>query len=143
MTPPPSHIAVFSIPASGHVNPTLPIVSELVARGHRVSYATCAEYAPRVAAAGATPVVCASVLPSAQRGETYPLGDPVAMSDLFLQEAVASLPEQTAAFGADRPDLLLFDYASFNAQILARRWGIPSVRTSPTHVFGPDAEDEM
>jgi MGT family glycosyltransferase len=143
MTSHASHIAVFCIPASGHVNPTLPIVAELVGRGHRVSYATSAEFAGKVAAAGATPVVCASALPSAQRGESYPLGDPVAMADLFLQEAVVSLAEQEAAFAADRPDLILYDYASFNAQVLARRWGIPAVRTSPTHAFGPDVEDEM
>jgi MGT family glycosyltransferase len=143
MTSPARHVAVFCIPAAGHVNPTLPIVSELVGRGIRVSYATSAEYAPRVAAAGAAPVVCASSLPSAERGERYPLDDAVAMSDAFLREAVSALPDQTAAFEADRPDLILYDYASFGAQILARRWGVPSVRTSPTHVSGPDYADEL
>jgi MGT family glycosyltransferase len=138
-----SHIAVFCIPASGHVHPTLPIVSELVGRGHRVSYATTADFAPRVAGTGATPVVCASALPSMTRGESYPHDDAVAMYDLFLQEAVTSLPDQSAAFEADRPDVILYDYASFNAQILVRRWGIPSVRTSPTHVSGPDFADEL
>lgn len=143
MTSSARHIAVFCIPASGHVNPTLPIVSELVARGHRVSYATSAEFAPRVAAAGAAPVVCASVLPSVMSGERYPLDDPVAMADGFLREAVVSLPDQTAAFEADRPDVILYDYAAFGAQILARRWGIPSVRTSPTHAWGRDYTDEV
>jgi UDP:flavonoid glycosyltransferase YjiC (YdhE family) len=28
----------FSIPAYGHVNPTLPVVTELVQRGHQVIY---------------------------------------------------------------------------------------------------------
>lgn len=143
MTSPARHIAFFCIPSSGHFNPTVPMVSELVRRGHRVSYATTAEFAPKVAAAGATPVVCPSVLPSIQRGVPWPIGDTAAMSDLYLQEAILSLPDQTAAFEADRPDLIVYDCLSFNAQVLARRWGIPSVRTLPTHEFGPDIWDEM
>jgi macrolide glycosyltransferase len=143
MTTPASHIAFFCIPSSGHFNPTVAVVSELVRRGHRVSYATTADFAPEVAAAGATPVVCTSVLPSTQRGVPWPVGDTVAMSDLYLQEAITSLPEQAAAFEADRPDLIVYDCLSFNAQVLARRMGIPSVRTLPTHEFGPDIWDEM
>lgn len=143
MTTPASHIAFFCVPSSGHFNPTVPMVSELVRRGHRVSYATTADFAAEVAAAGAEPVVCTSVLPSTQRGVLWPIGDTVAMSDLYLQEAIVSLPEQTAAFEADRPDLIVYDCLSFNAQVLARRWGIPSVRTLPTHEFGPDIWDEM
>ena len=142
MTSSSRHIAYFCLSSSGHFNPTLPVVSELVRRGHRVSYATTADFAPKAAAAGATPVVCASVLPSTQRGEQWPLDDTVAMSDLYLQEALVSLPDQTAAFEADRPDLIVYDCLGFNAQVLARRWGIPSVRTLPTHEFGPDIEDE-
>lgn len=34
------HFAFVAPPAFGHVNPTLPLVEELVSRGHRVSYAT-------------------------------------------------------------------------------------------------------
>ncbi|MCZ4125421.1 macrolide family glycosyltransferase [Streptomyces sp. H39-S7] len=143
MTPSAPHVAVFSIPAAGHVNPTLAIVAELVRRGHRVSYATNEEFAPRVAAAGATPVVCATSLPSARRGEKFPLDDPIAMSDLFLEESISALPGQLAAFEDDRPDLILYDYAAFGAQILAQRWGVPAVRTSPTHVSGPGYMDEL
>lgn len=48
------HIAVICLPAAGHVNPTLPVVSELVRRGHRVTYATSEKYAKAVESAGAT-----------------------------------------------------------------------------------------
>ena len=33
-----ARIFFFSIPAHGHVNPTLPFVRELIARGHSVCY---------------------------------------------------------------------------------------------------------
>jgi MGT family glycosyltransferase len=36
------HLAFISIPAAGHVNPTLAVVAELVRRGHRVTYFTSA-----------------------------------------------------------------------------------------------------
>lgn len=47
------HIAFICLPAAGHVNPTLPVVSELVRRGHRVTYATAEKYAKSVESAGA------------------------------------------------------------------------------------------
>lgn len=47
------HFAFVSIPAHGHVNPTLPLVAELVGRGHRVTYFTAADFEPRIRAAGA------------------------------------------------------------------------------------------
>ena len=34
-----AHIAMFSLAAHGHVNPSLEVIRELVARGHRVTYA--------------------------------------------------------------------------------------------------------
>jgi hypothetical protein len=37
------HIAFICLPAAGYVNPTLPVVAELVRRGHRVTYATSAK----------------------------------------------------------------------------------------------------
>ncbi len=143
MTSSAAHVAVFSIPAAGHINPTLAIVSELVRRGHRVSYATSEEFASRVTAAGAEYVPCPSTFPSAERGEEFPLDDVVAMSDIFLNDSVAALPGLAEAFAQDPPDLVLFDYASFAGQILARRWGVPSVRTSPTHVAGPHVAEEL
>ncbi len=46
---------MFSIAAHGHVNPSLEVIRELVARGHRVSYAVPASFAAKVAETGATP----------------------------------------------------------------------------------------
>ena len=47
------HFAFICLPATGHVNPTLPVVAELVRRGHRVTYDTAAKYASAVESAGA------------------------------------------------------------------------------------------
>jgi len=44
------HLVFVVTPGHGHVNPTLPLVEELVARGHRVTYVTGARLLPAVAA---------------------------------------------------------------------------------------------
>ena len=48
------HLAFFNIPASGHVNPTLPVVAELVRRGVRVTYFCTEAYRTKIEATGAT-----------------------------------------------------------------------------------------
>src|SRR4051812_13316936 len=58
-----SHIAMFSIAAHGHVNPSLEVIRELVARGHRVTYAVPPLFAEKVAETGAEVKPWNSTLP--------------------------------------------------------------------------------
>lgn len=51
-----SRILIASQPIAGHVAPLLPIVQELVRRGHQVHWYTGAKYADRVRSVGAVPV---------------------------------------------------------------------------------------
>ena len=44
----------FNIPAHGHVNPTLPLVQELLRRGESVIYYVTEEFRPKIEAAGGT-----------------------------------------------------------------------------------------
>lgn len=50
---PAKHFLFDVLTAAGHVTPTLPLVAELVRRGHRVDYATGQDHAAAVRAAGA------------------------------------------------------------------------------------------
>ncbi|WP_433892487.1 macrolide family glycosyltransferase [Streptomyces sp. CA-111067] len=134
------HIALFNIPAYGHVTPTLAVVAELVRRGHRVSYAVTEEFAAQVRATGARLVPYATTLPSATRVEDWPSDDPVAMASLALDEAVAILPGLQASFDEDRPDLVLHDFGALAARRLAHRWNVPAICLASTHV--PSADDE-
>lgn len=128
-----AHIAMFSIAAHGHVNPSLEVIRELVVRGHRVSYAIPAIFAEKVAVTGAEPVIYTSVLPT-------PDDDPAAWGtelidnlEPFLDDAVQALPQLADAFEGDRPDLVLGDTTSFPAPVLAHRWGVPFIQFS-THM---------
>ena len=46
-------IAFFCIPAHGHTNPTLNVVRELTARGHRVVYYSYDDFREKLEDAGA------------------------------------------------------------------------------------------
>lgn len=139
----PAHIAMFSVAAHGHVNPSLEVIRELVARGHRVTYAIPPAFAEKVAATGARPVLYDSTLPG-------PDADPEAWGsslldhvELFLDDAVQALPQLGAAYEGDEPDLVLHDITSYPARVLAHRWGVPAVSLSPNLVAWDGYEEEV
>ncbi|WP_329041380.1 OleI family self-immunity macrolide glycosyltransferase [Streptomyces sp. NBC_00178] len=121
------HVAFMSVPAAGHVHPGLGLVQELRGRGHRVSYATTGEFADRVRAAGADPLVYRAS--SGYGGRVVRL---LSVMEMFLDETVHALPQVADAYAAERPDVIVYDSAAHHAPILAERWQIPAVAINPT-----------
>ncbi|MFI5933580.1 macrolide family glycosyltransferase [Actinoplanes sp. NPDC051494] len=134
-----SHIAMVSIPAHGHVNPSLEIVRTLVARGHRVTYANDKAFGAAIEGAGAGLRPYASTLPTTD--DEWP-EDWVEQLTIFLDDAIAMLPQLRAIFTEDRPDLFLYDIAAAPTRILAEEWGIPAIQLSPTFVAWDGYEQE-
>ncbi|MYQ62152.1 glycosyltransferase, MGT family [Streptomyces sp. SolWspMP-5a-2] len=139
----PAHIAMFSIAAHGHVNPSIEVIRELVRRGHRVTYAIPPVFAEKVAGTGAEPRTWHSVLPS-------PDDDPAAWGttlldhvEPFLDDAVQALPQLAEAYEGDEPDLVLHDITSYPARVLAHRWGVPAISLSPNLVAWEGYEKEV
>ncbi len=139
----PAHIAMFSIAAHGHVNPSLEVIRELVARGHRVTYAIPPAFADKVAETGAEPRLWNSTLPG-------PDADPEAWGSTlldnvepFLADAIQALPQLIEAYEGDEPDLVLHDITSYPARVLAHRWGVPAVSLSPNLVAWDGYEEEV
>jgi MGT family glycosyltransferase len=135
-----SHIAIVSIPAHGHVNPSLDIVRTLVARGHRVTYANTDSFTGVIHATGAEVKPYRSTLPTPDQVWTE---DPIEQLTIFLDDAIAMLPQLRAAYHDDRPDLFLYDIAAAPARLLGERWGIPAIQLSPTFVAWDGYELEM
>jgi MGT family glycosyltransferase len=133
------HIAFCNIPAIGHVNPTLPVAAELVARGHRVTYASVDRRAASIEATGARVLRYDTTRP-AESDPTMVLPDSsvyLAQAMLnFVEEAAFTLPQLDAAFATDPPDLVLYDRLSFAGRIYALRHGLPSVRMWPMLISG-------
>ncbi|MFE8967932.1 macrolide-inactivating glycosyltransferase [Streptomyces albogriseolus] len=139
----PAHIAMFSIAAHGHVNPSLEVIRELVARGHRVTYAIPPLFADKVAETGAEPKLWNSTLPG-------PDDDPEAWGttlldnvEPFLADAVQALLQLLEAYEGDTPDLVLHDITAYPARVLAHRWGVPAVSLSPNLVAWEGYEKEI
>ncbi|MEU8433913.1 macrolide family glycosyltransferase [Streptomyces sp. NPDC029216] len=135
-----SHIAFFNIPGTGHVNPTAGIVAELVARGHRVSYAVTAKQGAEVEKAGATLVPYETVMgkyrstmTDLEDNDRFTTGDFVQVLRGLVRETEAVYPQVRKAFEGDRPDVLVYDGLSgWTGRLLAEEWGIPAVRSIPT-----------
>jgi MGT family glycosyltransferase len=127
------HVAFLPFPAFGHINTTLPVVAELVRRGHRVTFATNARFAPLAAAAGAEVLPYESWLASRKLPEVvdaeYLVHEPVRSID----EAITTVPIYEAGFGNDLPDVLLYDVSTFAAgRVLARKWDRPAIELFAT-----------
>lgn len=134
------HIAMVSIPAPGHVNPSLQILRALVDRGHRVTYANDPSFADVITRTGAELKPYRSTLPGPD--EEW-VEDPIAQLTLFLDDSVAMLPQLRARYADDRPDLFLYDIAGAPARLLGEQWGIPAIQLSPTFVAWDGYEAEM
>ena len=142
-----AHVAMFSIAAHGHVNPSLEVIRELVARGHRVTYAIPHLFEEKIAETGAEPVLYRTTLPG-------PDDDPAAWGttlldnvEPFLNDAIQALPQLIEAYegdgGAGVPDLVIHDISSYPAGVLAHRWGVPAITLSPNLVAWEGYDEEV
>ena len=114
------HIAVVSLGAFGHVNPTLELVTELVRRGVRVTYFCTEGFRTIVEPTGAQFVAVPSWM-EAHAGESGEDKSDVAATVpfLFLHEAEAYLEPVLAVLKEDRPDAIVHDFAGIAGTLTA------------------------
>ncbi|MEV0059878.1 macrolide family glycosyltransferase [Nocardia sp. NPDC050718] len=136
----PRHLAMIGIPIVSHVLPSLAVIRELVARGHRVTYANDPAVADLVTGTGADFVPCASLLPVADNA--WP-DDPVAAQNLFLDNAIHALPQLRAAYDDDPADHYLYDIGAYAARALAEAQQRPLLQLSPTFVAWRGYEQDV
>ncbi|RFC71646.1 macrolide-inactivating glycosyltransferase [Streptomyces sp. AcE210] len=137
-----AHIAMFSIAAHGHVNPSIEVIRELVARGHRVTYAIPPQFAEKVAEAGAEPKIWHSTLPTDDDPDAWGT-ELIDNLEPFLTDAIQALPQLVDLYEDDEPDLVLYDITAYPARVLAHRWNVPIVQFSPNLVAWEGYEEEV
>lgn len=140
------HLTFVSVPGHGHVNPTLPLVEELVRRGHRVTYITGQDCAEKVERAGAEfvlmPVTFFGTPPVLSGG---PAGaDSTARPGAMTPEVVEqmqrrtldmveqSLPAVERQLDDDPPDLVCYDMMTPAGRMAAEKRGLRAVQLAPS-----------
>lgn len=135
-----AHIGFFNIPGFGHVNVTQGLVAELVARGHRVSYAVPAAYGAEIERAGARLVPYATTLTD-PRATLAATADPDRLTTVdyvhnlrgLTRETRAIVPPLLDVFRADPPDLMLYDgVLGWAGRVVADALDVPAIRCVPT-----------
>jgi MGT family glycosyltransferase len=126
------HFAFINVPAAGHVNPTLPLVEELVRRGHRVSYATGHSMLARIKAAGAEAIPLPAELPDLPPNVNFFPENFARMLEHALAEARNSFPLLLQHFERDRPDAVCYDAITLTGRALAEKLQIPDISLVPT-----------
>ncbi|WP_328476093.1 hypothetical protein OHA21_21015 [Actinoplanes sp. NBC_00393] len=125
-----STIAFLNIGMHGRVNPTLPVVAELVRRGHSVTYHTSPAFSAEIAAAGA------KVHP--YPGGDLPLPDPPTPPTLITgltRTALSLLPTVLAELRDIRPDLIVHDSACPWGSVAASQLGVPAASSFTTFAY--------
>ncbi|MCP2163226.1 macrolide family glycosyltransferase [Goodfellowiella coeruleoviolacea] len=130
------HLAFVVGPGAGHVNPTLPLVEELVARGHRVTYLTGEPFRAAVTAAGATALELPWDAPRPPAGPAVrSMGESFGAVVRGLQRhAQESFASAVAHFQPDPPDVVCYDMVAPLGALLADRLAVPGVLLAPSMV---------
>ncbi|MDQ4110687.1 MAG: oleandomycin glycosyltransferase [Actinomycetota bacterium] len=125
-----STISFLNIAMQGRINPTLPLVAELVGRGHTVTYHSSPTYAATLEAAGAT------VLPD-PAGDQPPPDPPIPLTLLaaLAEGALEGLPTVLDDLRRIKPDLIVHDASSLIGAVAARELGVPAVALWTTLAF--------
>lgn len=131
---------MVGIPAISHILPSLEIVRELVARGHRVTYANDPRVADVITATGAELVPYTSTLPVTD--DDWP-EDPIAAMGVFLEDNIQRFPGLKAVYDDDPADLYLYDIGGYAGRALAESQGRPVVQLSPSMVAWKGYEEEV
>ncbi|TQM36930.1 macrolide family glycosyltransferase [Pseudonocardia cypriaca] len=125
-----STIAFLNIGMHGRVNPTLPVVAELVRRGHSVTYHATPAFREEIEATGAT----VHLYP----GGDQPLPDPptpVTLVEGLARTTVRVLPTVLSELRHVRPDLIVHDNACPWGAVAARELGVPAASSFTTFAF--------
>ena len=137
-------IFFFSIPAHGHVNPTLPLVRELTARGHRVFYYETEEFRAKIEAAGAEFVSIEPYMPPAPENIDQVAGKDFAALIEMVSETTIALDSRIAEdIAQEKPALIIGDSVCFWGRLFAKKHGIPFVCSTTTFAFNQHTARRM
>jgi len=124
-------IAYIGLPVHGHTNPTLPVVQELIQRGHEVLYYNAASFREKVAPTGVDfRAYPEPMLTERQIAEA--IRELIDGSLMFADMSEHLTPFMLTEIAREQPDLILYDSAAMWGYIAARTHHISHI-CSITH----------
>src|SRR5690554_6481096 len=127
-----SRIVMIAMPAAGHVNPSVPLVRELVRRGNDVTVYVTEEFRSVVERIGATfraypdGTISSNIIADANAQ-----GGSAKVVQRLLEATRTLLPRLEAELREDPPDAIMFDSNALWGRMLATSLGIPGVLLLP------------
>ena len=127
-------IAWFCIPAHGHTNPTLGIVRELTAAGHKVYYFSFEMFREKIEQAGAVLISCDGYdFEMEDKGNADRVGKDKAFATELLVSSTLALDDMTTEKIREiKPDLVVSDSVAFWGKLAAMKHGLPYVSSTTT-----------
>src|SRR6185312_6609666 len=130
-----ARIAFLSLPQFGHVNPQLPIIAELIRRGHAVTFFNEPAYSAGAAALGARSIAYPKVMSDPAFVEALTDDDLVRWLSLWLNATSTLLGSVLETLEPSPPDVIVFDGMCLWGEMAATRLGLPSVSVSTAFIF--------
>jgi MGT family glycosyltransferase len=131
-----SKIVFFSINAVGHTNPTLPLVKELVSRGHEVWYYSFENFKDKIESTGAKYIQCDEYLPPLSEKESTKIGkDFTLLINMSVDTAIAMDTQVTKDLTAFKPDCIVSDSVCTWGKLFAKKLNVPYVCSTTTFAF--------
>ncbi len=123
-----TRIWFYNIPYHGHINPTLPLVCELINRGDEVVYFAGPAFEERIRATGAAYRSYDNLEVFGQSRDNNHL---IHQGALVAKSTHLLLSEIFSAVAKERPELLMFDMSAPWGNMASRRFGIPAIASFP------------
>lgn len=127
-------IAYVGLPAHGHTNPTLPVMKELVERGHEVLYYNAEWFRAKVAPTGVKYCALPEPLPS-EREVSEALHELIHASLIISRMSPHLTRYLIEEFKRERPDVVIYDSVAMWGYIAARTHNIANICFITTFVL--------
>jgi MGT family glycosyltransferase len=122
-----SNVSFFHFPYHGHVNPTIPIIMELVARGENVKCYATEEFRTKIEKTGAQFVCYNSRVEEIVNEISANFSDFSFVTRMTQEKSVLLVPELLEIFKKEKPDYVMYDSMCLWARAAAEIFTIPRV----------------
>jgi MGT family glycosyltransferase len=133
-----AQFCVFTLGFQGHINPVLPVVQELISRGHRVQHYSTEAFREEISRAGAefcryrSTFEAGFVFPKVKAGKASPY---LLRSLIEASHVLAQIQEAVAV---TMPDAILYDGACLTGRLLGEILKVPTIKLCPSYASTED-----